>query len=397
MSSDKSRIMPIVEENLDRDGHTHLCMLMVTHSCNLNCVYCYEKHKSGAEMSFEVAQNAIREEVEFIRNSKGRFSKFQIDFMGGEPLLNYKLIKRVVEWLEECDFGIPYTCFASTNGTVLTEEMKDWFRNHKDKIWLGLSYDGTAEMQSVNRNNCTVDVGFFRETWPDYPVRMTISRQTIRDLHQGVSAIVNDGRHPEVSLALGEDWTRQDAEELGNQLLRLIDDYFEGRVPDILNVFTYRLNGILNGSGTVVGCGAARNMITYDVDGRKYGCHMFTPIVLGVENFLPLQEFEKLLQISKPDPRCAGCILEGFCSTCLGFNYRNRGDIAKRDDKLCLMTLVVAKCACLFQIRALTAKKELTEEDAEMAKVALEAWPLLEKYDLKKAVAPFVKMTKERR
>ena len=225
MSSDKSRIMPIVEENLDRDGHTHLCMLMVTHSCNLNCVYCYEKHKSGAEMSFEVAQNAIREEVEFIRNSKGRFSKFQIDFMGGEPLLNYKLIKRVVEWLEECDFGIPYTCFASTNGTVLTEEMKGWLKEHKKLVRVGLSLDGLSEMNARNRSSSNVDVSFFTENWPSERVRLTLFPDSISLLAKTVRELNGRGIPFVVVPAEGIEWTSDAVKRYKGELAKLVLDY----------------------------------------------------------------------------------------------------------------------------------------------------------------------------
>ncbi|MBR4383744.1 MAG: 4Fe-4S cluster-binding domain-containing protein, partial [Selenomonadaceae bacterium] len=140
------------------------CMLMVTHACNLNCTYCYESHKKNVYMDTNLAKEIISREAQFVHDSD-QFDEMEIDFMGGEPFMNFPLIKSVVEWLEQGVISVPWICFASTNGTLITDEIKAWLREHKDSINLGASYDGTGQMQSTNRgtDKYNLDLEFFHE------------------------------------------------------------------------------------------------------------------------------------------------------------------------------------------------------------------------------------------
>lgn len=95
-------------------------MLMVTHACNLNCSYCYESFKRNSYMSFEMAKEIILKEAHMVAESD-RFDEIQVDFMGGEPLMNFPLIKQIVEWLKNGGIDIPWICFASTNATLLPQ------------------------------------------------------------------------------------------------------------------------------------------------------------------------------------------------------------------------------------------------------------------------------------
>lgn len=109
-------------------------MLMITHACNLNCSYCYESHKQNAYMPVELAKEIISKEASFIKESD-KFDEIQVDFMGGEPLMNFTLIKEIVEWLEGGGIDVPWICFASTNGTLIDHDMKEWLKQHKNNIW----------------------------------------------------------------------------------------------------------------------------------------------------------------------------------------------------------------------------------------------------------------------
>jgi uncharacterized protein len=60
-----------------------------------------------------------------------------IDFIGGEPLLKFELIKEIVSYVDNKHLKIPYVFFADTNGTILTSEMKKWFSKNKNIFKLG--------------------------------------------------------------------------------------------------------------------------------------------------------------------------------------------------------------------------------------------------------------------
>ena len=109
------------------------CMLLVSLSCNLNCTYCYEEFKCGKKMTFEMARDIILKESEIVK-ADSKFSGLEIDFMGGEPMTNFPLIKQVVEWARGLPLSVPYIFFMTTNGTLFDEEAKAWFRDNADII-----------------------------------------------------------------------------------------------------------------------------------------------------------------------------------------------------------------------------------------------------------------------
>ena len=124
-------------------------------------------------------------------------------------------------------------------------------------------------------------------------------------------------------------------------------------------------------------------MVTYDVDGRQYACHMFTPLVLGEDKSLEWSALEWSCDAVAKDPYCEPCILKKGCPTCMGFNYRYRGDVANRDHSWCHLVLTEYLVACEFQIKLLSSKiASLTAEDAWRGQCAIEAYPILSAFNL---------------
>ena len=160
--------------------------LCVTHSCNLNCVYCYQKHKSVDRMDFETAKASV--DYIFTHIPEHAVDGVTLNFMGGEPLLEFGLLKQVYEYAMETYPEVKKVFFATTNGTLLTEEMKEWFRVHRHNFVLGLSLDGTAEVHNNNRSGCfeKIDIEFFVTNWPEQGVKMTLSEYSIPRLAESV-------------------------------------------------------------------------------------------------------------------------------------------------------------------------------------------------------------------
>ncbi|MBR1805099.1 MAG: radical SAM protein [Selenomonadaceae bacterium] len=368
------------------------CMLMVTHACNLNCTYCYETHKRNAYMSTDLAKEIILREAQFVSESD-TFDELEIDFMGGEPFMNFPLIKSVVEWLEQGVISVPWICFATTNGTLLTDEIKAWLREHKDNFILGASYDGTVKMQSTNRgtDKYKLDLDFFREVWSTQPLHMTISKETLPTLAEGVLDMQARGHKVEGGLAEGVDWTIEDALMYREQLSILKDAYLKDTTLTPLNGLSrYVIIYDLPATEKVQQkwCGTGKYMATYDIDGKKYGCHMFTPVVLG-KNALLSDTVEWDSLESTADDYCKTCVLRNFCPTCPGFNYKYRGHIAVRDKRWCLMVLAEAITACEFQVERIAAMDKLDEKDAQHGQAALEAYQVLRHLDIEKSRSPY--------
>ena len=215
------------------------CMLMITHTCNLNCTYCYEKYKSNKVMQFELAKKLILKECKVVQEDP-RFRELEIDLMGGEPMMNFTLIRQLVEWAEMEPLSVPYVFFMVTNGTLFDEERKDWFRQHKNRIVVGASFDGTFEMQEENRKTLegSVDMDFFQTTWPEQGFHMTISQETLPHLAEGVLEMQRKGYLLEASLAQGIEWTDRDAQIYLEQLYILSDAYLHAPELCPINLLT---------------------------------------------------------------------------------------------------------------------------------------------------------------
>ena len=104
----------------------------ITHNCNLNCVYCYQKHDCNSRMSFDTAKKVIDW---IFQNVPSNMEEVEIGLIGGEPLLEYNLIKQMFEYVRQLNPPYPYLFYATTNGTLLTEEMKAWFTQNKKHFW----------------------------------------------------------------------------------------------------------------------------------------------------------------------------------------------------------------------------------------------------------------------
>ena len=350
--------------------------------------------KKNAYMKTDLAKKIITREAKFV-NESNDFDELEIDFMGGEPFMNFPLIKEIVEWLESGVIDVPYICFATTNGTLLTNEIKNWLRKHKDTITLGASYDGNSEMQSINRgtDKYNVDLNFFHELWSNQALHMTISKETISTLAAGVLDIQEKGYKIDAALAQGVDWTTEDAMIYREQLGILKDAYLKNTALTPLN----RLTRFINVSNLSAAkkiqekwCGAGKYMATYDIDGKKYGCHMFTPLVCGQDKAILSDAVEWDAPESTADDYCKNCVLRGFCPTCTGFNYKYRGNLATRDKRWCPIFLAEAMTACEFQIERIAAIDKLDEQDAQHGKAALQAYKILQNLDIEKSKSPYV-------
>lgn len=136
------------------------CILEMTTNCNMRCKYCVfgenytELRKSGfEEMSFETAKQAIDHYLALIIEGKpynpNRVPFFA--FYGGEPLLNFPLIKKCMDYIDSVYAGTVYYTLT-TNATVLTDEMIDFFYGNENRIFIPIiSIDGPKCEHNRNR------------------------------------------------------------------------------------------------------------------------------------------------------------------------------------------------------------------------------------------------------
>ena len=127
-----------------------LC-LHVAHTCNLNCAYCFASqgkyHGDRALMSFEVGKQAL----DFLVAHSGHRRNLEVDFFGGEPLMNWDVVKRLVEYARsiEREKGKNFRFTLTTNGMLIDDEVIDFCNREMSNVVLSL--DGRKEINDRTR------------------------------------------------------------------------------------------------------------------------------------------------------------------------------------------------------------------------------------------------------
>lgn len=329
-------------------------MLLVTYECNLRCTYCYESKMDSKQMSFEEAKSHILNQTQAMDSS---YNEFEVHLMGGEPLLVFPFIQKFSEWLWQQKWAIPLSqVFIPTNGTLLNEKMKKWFFLNKERVCLGLSFDGNLLMQNINRSNSAplVALDFFLKTWPRQSIKMTISPETIQMLYDGIVFLHEQGfRHITADLAMGNNvhWEIKHLVSFKNQLDKLVNYYLNHPNLPRFSMLNLNTNGLFQSQYPLKKCSCGEDLVCIDTDGTQYACHLFSPIAASKELA------KKSLNINHNNHQqfisieCQDCILYPLCTSCYGINFLCTGDVCKQSIFTCQAFKIqfYANCELLYR------------------------------------------------
>jgi uncharacterized protein len=280
-------------------------------------------------MTIDAAKSMIKDAIDGVDS---RYDSIDIQFMGGEPLMHFDLIRTVSEWLWTLDLKIPIESLsAPTNGTMLNDEMRSWFTANKHRFSLQLSFDGDRLMQNMNRSGSAkmIDLDFFARTFPDDGVKMTVSPQTIEQFYHGVRYLHEAGfKMVGANLAYGSNlgWNKSHLAVLSEELDKLVDYYSEHIELQPIGLLEIPVWNVLDKNAPDISCKCGRDVTCYDYDGEVYPCHIFSPITLPVKKARQSQkiDFEQVKNYN--ETACSTCLLNKMCIKCYGINYRDRDD-----------------------------------------------------------------------
>ena len=150
------RIEHFHTSDLDFQLHNRIneMVLQVTQACNLVCSYCpfanktddaYQRNHSSKRMTWETAKKSIDLFVDY----SAEMEEVGIGFYGGEPFLNFGLIRQVVTYADQVMVGKKITYSLTTNGTMLTDEIIAFLAEHNFRMMV--SIDGPASIHDINR------------------------------------------------------------------------------------------------------------------------------------------------------------------------------------------------------------------------------------------------------
>ena len=216
-------------------------LLSITERCNLRCRYCYYKvsqEDRSADMSNEVMEAALR--LTLNRTIELKQNSITVTFFGGEPLLRFDVICRGVEYLKglvnERREELPEDFFlrfgVNTNGTLLNEEILDYFR--KENFYIYLSLDGPVSRHNISRR--TVDGrGSFSAIEPFIPaltkldsfVLSVTTRDNIEGLADSVKWLKDRGFSCVQNMTdFDGKWTMEDFDRLACEYQKLAEFWY---------------------------------------------------------------------------------------------------------------------------------------------------------------------------
>ncbi len=314
-----------------------LC-LHVAHDCNLRCGYCFAGtgdfgHDRGM-MSPEVACRAI----DFIVENSGPRRNSEIDFFGGEPLMNMETVKAAIEHVRrrEKETGKSFKLTLTTNGVLLTPEITEYLNDNN--ISLVLSLDGRKEVHDKMRP-FTAGVGSYDKVLPNlkaavesrndqnYYLRGTFTAHNL-DFAADVLSMADAGFSQlsvEPVVGKDEDYALTEAHlpTLFAEYEKLASAYLERRKAGKgFDFFHFNLD-LSNGpcvAKRLSGCGAGHEYMAVTPEGDLYPCHQFVgreefklgDIYNGVENQVLPQKFRQTHVMNKKE--CSTCWARLFCS-----------------------------------------------------------------------------------
>ncbi len=328
--------------------------LHVAHTCNLNCSYCFaaqgKYHGERAVMSLETGKRAI----DFLIENSGSHKNLDIDFFGGEPLMNWEVVKQLVEYGREQEklHGKNIRFTLTTNGVLLNDEVIDFCNKEMHNVVLSL--DGRPEVHNRFRKDYS-GAGSYEKILPNflnflkkrgnksYYMRGTYTHYNTDFLNDilhmadlgfkelSMEPVVCDPSDP---CAL----TAEDLPVLYDQYEKLAEEMIKRKKEGRGFTFYHYMIDLTGGPciyKRVAGCGSGTEYLAVTPWGELYPCHQFVGdekysmgnIYDGVTNTAMREKFASCNAYTRPS--CADCWAKLYCAGgCAANAYHATGDIS---------------------------------------------------------------------
>ena len=362
-----------------------LC-LHIAHDCNLACQYCFaeegEYHGRRALMSFEVGKKAL----DFLIANSGNRRNLEVDFFGGEPLMNWQVVKDLVAYGREQEklHDKKFRFTLTTNGVLLNDEVMEFCNREMGNVVL--SIDGRKEVHDKMRpfrkgagsydlivpkfqqfaESRHQDKYYVRGTFTHYNLDFSEDVLHLADLgfkQISVEPVVAEPKEP---YAIREEDLPKLFEEYDKLAVEMIRRHKSG---EDFNFFHFMID--LEGGPCVAkrlsGCGSGTEYLAVTPWGDFYPCHQF----VGNEKFLLGNVDEGILNTDIRDEfkccnvyakeKCRKCFARFYCSGgCAANAYNFSGDICGAYDIGC--ELQKKRIECAIMIKAAEEEQKNEEE-----------------------------------
>lgn len=352
-----------------------LC-LHVAHTCNLNCSYCFaaqgKYQGERALMSFEVGKRAL----DFLIENSGNRKNLEVDFFGGEPLMNFDVVKKLVEYARsiEKEHSKNFRFTLTTNGVLIDDDVIDFCNREMNNVVLSL--DGRKEVHDRLRKDYKGNGSYdlivpkfqkFVEKRGDksYYIRGTYTHKNTdftNDIFHMADLGFKELSMEPVVCAPGEEYalTEDDLPVLFKQYEILAKEMLKRDSENRGFTFYHYMIDLSNGPciyKRISGCGSGTEYLAVTPWGELFPCHQFVGdekysmgnIYDGVTNTKMRDRFKKCNVYSRPE--CADCWAKLYCSGgCAANAYHATGDILGVYDYGCKLFKKRMECAIMIQV-----------------------------------------------
>ena len=360
-----------------------LC-LHIAHTCNLNCAYCFASqgkyHGERAVMSFEVGKRAL----DFLIENSGTRRNLEVDFFGGEPLMNFEVVKQLVAYARsiEKEHNKNFRFTLTTNGVLVDDEVIEWANRECSNVVLSL--DGRKEIHDAYRVDYAGNGSWDRivpkfqkfvqaRGGKDYYMRGTFTHANpdfLTDIQQMLDLGFTELSMEPVVCAPG------DPAELTEEDLPIVLDQYEKLAELMLKrdqegkpfTFYHYMIDLTGGPciyKRISGCGSGTEYMAVTPWGDLYPCHQFVGeekfklgnIWDGVTNKETQCEFANCNVYARPE--CADCWAKLYCSGgCAANAYHSTGSVTGVYKYGCELFRKRMECAIMVAIARAFADEE---------------------------------------
>ncbi len=361
----------VVQSFGERETVVKALCLHVAHDCNLACQYCFaeegEYHGDRSMMSLSVAKKAI----DFLVQNSGQRVNLEVDFFGGEPLMNFDVVKETVYYaknLEE-NHNKKFRFTITTNGVLLDQDKMDFINEHMYNVVL--SCDGRPEvhdfMRPASNKKGSYDLVMpkFKELIrqrgnKSYYIRGTFTHHNL-DFAEDVMHMAQEGFEQisvepvvaplEEAYAIQREDIPQLIEEYQRLAERMQDEKKNGKAFDFFH-FMIDLTGGPCVAKRLTGCGAGFEYLAVTPQGDLYPCHQFVgmeqfkmgDLDTGVKQEALQKEFKGCNVYAKE--ACQTCWAKFYCSGgCSANAYNYQGSIQEAYAMGCELEKKRVECA----------------------------------------------------
>ena len=346
-----------------------------TYIANGVCVHnCYEHSKSSKVMPLEVGKKFLED---LFTAYKDTHFAVVIDFIGGEPLLQPKLISELVDyWYYLCFIHMnevpwyKYLRFSiCSNGTEWDKpEVQKLIKRLGNRLSFTVSIDGNKELHDSARvhfdGSGSYDEAvhaateYERLTGIELGSKMTIAPSNIIFLYPAFKHYLDSGAtHIHANPVYEKGWTIEDAQLYYKELKRLADYKIENYPNTYLSIFNENLYQPETEFDTQTFCGGTGRMIACDPDGIYYPCIRFTPsavgknkdyyltcgdITHGIDTTLLFDMKNSITRRSYSTDKCYYCPISRGCGNCAGYALEVNGTVDSRTTYHCPLHIAAA-------------------------------------------------------